>query len=323
MSSDPTIHPYYPKPEKADNLFLLRPDKKDSDYYCQGLIKLARGEHAGKWTYCMRRAGDGTNHIGYGRCKHHGGALPVVENRYASLLNPTYNEVLQSFYNDPDPLNLRSELAIARTILTDVMNKHEEWNEALMAWWASFDPNRRGLHDMPLYHAQAMKLAVDRGYVTEGMTSGAFQEGLERGLADYQAEWLDANEGGAELLVLRVDRPKKAYVDVGTALKALTEIRNIAKLISELESKAYLSIFSFEQLLERYAETIFEVIQRRLTRNGTDAGVAIEIFNDIAERWEAIPLTDSKSSVPRLEAQSRKIGGERAQGEGVRPEASS
>lgn len=313
-------HERYELPAREDTLFDEKPSQREADAYCQARHLIKRGENAGKWTYCRNEAGKGTNHLGFGRCKFHGGSLTAVENRYARLLNPSYGELVEEFYNDPDPLNLRAELAVARAILQDTLDNHEQWNEQLMAWHASFHKDNRGLHDMPLYHIRAVQDAVEKGYVKKGMTNGAFQDGLERAVAEYNHKWSQSH--GREP-VLRMERPRKAFVDVGAALKALAEIRHIAKTTAELEEKAYLSVFSFEDLLQKFTEVIFEVVQRQLSRSGASADVAIEIFNEIAERWEAIPVTSAKSSVPRLEAQTRKSRAVGTEDDRVRPEAES
>lgn len=74
---------------------------------------------------CQQVAGWGTNHVGEGRCKLHGGAStgPVKHGRYSIAHKAALQEKVAQFYNDPAAGDLRSELALLRAILQDYLDR--------------------------------------------------------------------------------------------------------------------------------------------------------------------------------------------------------
>lgn len=90
--------------------------------------------------YCKRPAGDQTDHPGIGRCYHHHGR-PVksgVSIRYSDLQHRTLGDLFEKFANDPDPTNLLPDLALARSMLQDGIQRHQEFTEQLDDWHASY-----------------------------------------------------------------------------------------------------------------------------------------------------------------------------------------
>lgn len=74
---------------------------------------------------CTQKAGWGTDHPGSGRCKLHGGAAPVKHGRYSKVLRKRVGELAAQFEADPDPLNLEPELAQARALYADYLERME------------------------------------------------------------------------------------------------------------------------------------------------------------------------------------------------------
>lgn len=296
----------YDPPNPEDNAFDERPDKRDPDYYCLGRGKWHdNSPHAGKYKYCYARAGAGTNHTGYGRCQHHGGANPAVENRYEALLNPSISEKIGKFLNDPNPLDLKAELAAARAIFEDTVERHGEFTEALLAWHASFDPKRRGLHDKPLYHFDAFRnayksLAHDRLHEA---TDEELHEALEAGLKKAQEDWRDSMIAADKewALDLKVEKPMKT-VDISHAARVLKIVSDLVTAIIKHEREAFLSLFAVQQLIETYGQQTRKVLARHLRRLGVNDGEAVNtIIVDISKEWERAPVVEN--SVPRLAAE--------------------
>jgi len=81
---------------------------------------------------CGNKAGMKTNHKGTGRCYRHGGCSmgrPLVHGRYAKGLRGKLAAKIVEHMNDPDPLDLRSELAVLRariSFLTEKLDKAPE-----------------------------------------------------------------------------------------------------------------------------------------------------------------------------------------------------
>lgn len=91
----------------------------------------------GPWAgpgYCKREAGWGTGHFGQGRCKQHGGATPIKSGRYSLVQRDELRELIERHMDDPDPLNMLPELATARSLFEEYVNRYEELVEALLAW---------------------------------------------------------------------------------------------------------------------------------------------------------------------------------------------
>lgn len=87
---------------------------------------------------CKQRAGAGTDHLGSGRCKFHGGKSPIRHGRYSAIQRQDLSDAIQRFEADPDPLNLLPELATLRALLEGYVNRYDEMVEALLEWNAEF-----------------------------------------------------------------------------------------------------------------------------------------------------------------------------------------
>ena len=103
-------------------------------------------------TPCQRPAGWGTDHAGEGRCKLHGGATPIRSGRYSTVRRARLGKLIADYETDPDPLNVLPELAAARALFVDFIERYDAWREALLAWHESFnekaDPKPRNVLDV-------------------------------------------------------------------------------------------------------------------------------------------------------------------------------
>jgi hypothetical protein len=72
-------------------------------------------------TPCQRPAGWGTDHVGDGRCKTHGGngGRPPKHGRYAATRSESLQEKIQEYREDPDPAEMWDELAVLRGVLQE------------------------------------------------------------------------------------------------------------------------------------------------------------------------------------------------------------
>lgn len=299
-------HERYPPPNPEDNAFDEAPPKRQPDYYCLARGKWAPGTpNEGKHKYCYARAGAGTNHLGYGRCKDHGGSNPGVENRYAAMLNPSISEKIAKFLLDPNPLDLRADLAAGRALFEHFIEEHEETQAALLAWYASFDKARRGLHDHPLYHFEAFKhaykfLEYDRLHeATDEQLHEALEKGLEEARRLRREQYLASGEEFADDLV--VERPKK-MTDISQGARILKIIGDLVGAIMKHEREAFLSVFAVQSLIEAYAKQTRRVLTRHFRRLGVNDGETVnKIIDDIGREWERAPVVET--SVPRLAAE--------------------
>jgi hypothetical protein len=109
-----------------------------ADRYCG-----ARTRPGAKNKSCRRPAGWGTAHVGHGRCKLHGGSTPIRSGRYSSVKREDLRVLIEQFQADPDPLDILPELAAARALFQDFIERHDSWRAALLAWHESFESDNR------------------------------------------------------------------------------------------------------------------------------------------------------------------------------------
>lgn len=71
----------------------------------------ANGQH------CTLAAGWGTDHVGAGACKLHGGANPIVHGGYSEVARKTLGGAFERFKNDPNIASVEDEVAILRGLV--------------------------------------------------------------------------------------------------------------------------------------------------------------------------------------------------------------
>jgi hypothetical protein len=86
---------------------------------------------------CGQNAGHKTDHPGVGRCWLHAGR-PPSHGRYSSIKSTSLRELYEKHMADPEPLNIEPELAHARAIFQDFLERYDAWREALLAWHESY-----------------------------------------------------------------------------------------------------------------------------------------------------------------------------------------
>ena len=81
--------------------------------------------------YCSRYAGNTTDHSGTGKCGWHGGmgGRLVKTGRYSKVGSDRFRKDYQDYLQDGRLLDLKPELALMRTFLTDLVEKYEEKSE--------------------------------------------------------------------------------------------------------------------------------------------------------------------------------------------------
>lgn len=72
---------------------------------------------------CKQKAGWGTDHVGIGRCKLHGGATPIRTGRYSVVHRQSLQTKIDQFAADPQAGDLRGELALMRALLQDHLDR--------------------------------------------------------------------------------------------------------------------------------------------------------------------------------------------------------
>lgn len=112
------------------------------------LEKLRPGPWGGEG-YCGRYVrADGSR-----RCPTHRGR-PVEHGRYSEVLRHRIGDLYETFEADADPLDILPEIALMRGLLTDFINRYDEFAEALIAWHQSWEAE-----DRPKKPTQVLDLA--------------------------------------------------------------------------------------------------------------------------------------------------------------------
>ena len=68
---------------------------------------------------CRRPAGWGTDHVGQGKCRLHGGATPITTGQRSKVLRRRLAELVAQHQAHPEPIELPRELAFLRALLDD------------------------------------------------------------------------------------------------------------------------------------------------------------------------------------------------------------
>jgi hypothetical protein len=88
---------------------------------------------------CRKPAGWGTDHVGEGRCRIHGGVSGTLKHgRYSKVKHTALRELIERHEQDPEPLNIHPELAAARALFESYIDRYQAWADALLAWHESW-----------------------------------------------------------------------------------------------------------------------------------------------------------------------------------------
>lgn len=93
---------------------------------------------------CMHQRGHGTDHLGIGRCKYHGGNAPIKHGLYsATLKEKTIKQLIEGMKDrKDDPLDLVEDLYLIRALAIDFVNRYEEFADALIRWNQSWQSSK-------------------------------------------------------------------------------------------------------------------------------------------------------------------------------------
>lgn len=220
-------------------------------------------------TPCAHAAGERTDHPGQGRCWLHGGATPIRHGRYSKIRRTRLGELIAHHEDDPNPLDMLPELAAARALFQDFVERYEENRAALIAWHES-------------YRASAVPLAAEkvlalRAVLAEYEELGQGGDGLtETQLADLALarSCVDRLAAGAEV----AGKPTRV-LDLSDAYRIVSEI---TKIVERLEQKrAGGEGVSVDQL-----GRLFVAMAAVVMRHVADPAVR----DQIQEEWRALHL---------------------------------
>lgn len=216
---------------------------------------------------CKRPAGHATDHLGQGKCNLHGGLSRITHGRYSKVKRKRLRAIIERHEQDDDPLNLLPEVAALRALFEDFINRYDETTEALLAWHASFQLERRPL-------PEALVMAFER-CVTEWEITA-----LERDeMTDSKAG--DLAQAKKFLTILRegTDATKPRQVlDIADAHRILDSVGKMVERIENAASKNSISRANLDRILHEMLRSIDLLVTDEALRNR------------IKEQWLTIAL---------------------------------
>lgn len=197
----------------------------DTQKFCGAATKQATA----KYRTCHRPAGWGTDHAGEGKCKLHGGASPSKHGRYSTITRQRVRDLIEKHEADADPLNVLPELAAARALFEDFVERYDLWKEALLAWHQSYT-SRGGL---PRDQADAFARCLDE---YEIMIRQAGEDATEAQVEDFRlARQL------IETLTAPEESKPREVLDLSDAVRHADTITKIVERIERIRGENAIS----------------------------------------------------------------------------------
>lgn len=233
------------KPTPVDTTDKTMPEKYEGvafppNYYC-------RAWNSRRQKFCKQRAGFQTDHPGVGRCKWHGGKAVTkhgMRRRYELTSRKRIDELIAHHSKDDQPLDIFPELAAARALFQDFLERYDANSAALLAWHRSW-----GASACPLTppKANALRRVLDE-YESE---CGARAELTESQRADLAL----AREGVAFLTEPPVAKPYQV-LDVADGWRIVDVITKIVERIERIRAGNAMSWPEFEKVMLAMAAVV-------------------------------------------------------------------
>lgn len=86
--------------------------------------------------YCRARAGQGTDHVGNGRCRVHSGSMPITHGRYSNYVTSELQDIVDQLESEDDDekLDVTSDGVLARAIAVRFVKRYDDILSAMIAW---------------------------------------------------------------------------------------------------------------------------------------------------------------------------------------------
>jgi hypothetical protein len=184
---------------------------------------------------------------------------PIKTGRYADKLrHPAIADLIAEFEQDADPMSLFAELAAARAIFTDFINRYEEVTTALLAWHQSWSAQMElTTHDV-VNLSQIFEIAKE--------------EGASKRLVEQTVIALDK-------LKLVSDAPKpRQMLDISDSYRILAETTKIAERIKKIEFLDAIGKRDLNRIMGQMAVVVAKHVPDELTQEA------------IAKEWREIRI---------------------------------
>jgi hypothetical protein len=216
---------------------------------------------------CKLPAGHGTNHVGQGRCKLHGGNNPVKHGRYSKINRPRIRELLDEFEEQGDELNLVPELHMLRALITDYIERYDAQTEALIAWHESTGV---GFLDAK----ERYTIAYDKWLVDYEVWQKSWEEYRDQVIATqehYRYGWTEPPEVAVMPMPPTPPQPAdyankpRQVVDILDVAKFIGQIGTLAERIEKQRQEGSITMATLDRVLEQIGVEIVQAAQETVT----------------------------------------------------------
>lgn len=219
-------------------------------------------------TPCKKEAGWGTDHLGQGKCKLHGGATPVKHGRYSKINRPRIRELLDQFEHDPVPLDLLPEVKLLRALVLDFIERYDEFVDAMHAWHATFEHSYRE----------------------------AFSDWREKMLQQVEDEGWE-NIEARDLLsppdpLEYVTKPRQV-LDISAAAGLVDKVGAMVDRIEKHKQSGAITISTLDRVLEAVGVELVAALREEVT----DEALRTRVAQAFERRWSTVRI-DSPGSTP-------------------------
>lgn len=215
--------------------------------------------------HCSKPAGNATDHPGTGRCSTHGGKTPIKHGRYSTVHHERVRDLYEQHKQSDDPLNLFDEMALARALLQDFIERHEVYTEALLAWYESYQVTRSPLSQEKIH---ALGNVVDEWENEVKQLDPAFVSIAQKADIETARAFIDLLRGGK---TAQTPRPARV-LDIADAHRLIDTISKVAERIEKARAGNAISRNDFRRLTEQMGLEVMKVVtdegQLRRIRDG-------------------------------------------------------
>ncbi|MFW8627673.1 hypothetical protein [Deinococcus sp. ME38] len=219
--------------------------------------------------YCKNAAGKGTDHVGQGRCRLHGGATPIKHGRYSRIQRPRLQTLMAELAKDADPLDVTQELLILRALVTDYIERYDALTDAVIAWHAS--------------HTSGYQEAVT-----------LWRERLANYLEEVNAGYNEPVMGPPPPPIPEAFEAKPRQVpDILSVGRFITDIARIAEQLQKRDAEQRITLVDLNRILEQLGVETVHAVKEVIPDDAdltisTPTELRAELVAAVERRWGTI-----------------------------------
>lgn len=216
---------------------------------------------------CTLAKGWGTDHLGTGRCKWAGGGKkggkppgrPPITGIYSKTTHKRLRELIaEAGAEHRDPLDLVPEINQLRALNRDFIDRYQDFADALMTFWRSYNPNLKVLLD------QAHRVPADREEVRDYFAM------LKKAASDVENTLHE--------------RPRQ-ILDITDAAALADKVGRLAERIHKMQEQRGLSGYKLQKTLEAVGQVVGKQLRKQPIDNPDGVMDAIQAEWDQIDPW--------------------------------------